>query len=137
MLFYTSGVIRPRDNAYAMPLLQGIHMGSSPESEALMEGEWRNGSWAELVKVPAENVHILNEHVLTNELGYKLEDLGYINTLAVAYGGLSDVGLRPGEAVIVAPATGNFGAQQSLSPWLWGHQRLLQWDATKISLSRC
>ncbi|KIW00082.1 uncharacterized protein PV09_08424 [Verruconis gallopava] len=110
MLVYASGVIRPRDNTLAMPLLQGIHMGLVPESEALMKGEWRNGTWAELVKVPAENVHVLNEKVLIKDLGYKVIDLGYISTLMVAYGGLSDVRIRPGETVVVAPATGNFGS---------------------------
>ena len=59
MLVYTSGVIRHRDSTSATPLLQGILMGYTPESEALMQGEWRNGTWAELVKVPAENVHVL------------------------------------------------------------------------------
>src|SRR6478735_6373112 len=61
MLLFTNGVIRPRDRNVATPLLQGIHMGSTSESEALMSGEWRNGTWAELVKVPAECVHILDE----------------------------------------------------------------------------
>ncbi|OAQ64697.1 GroES-like protein [Pochonia chlamydosporia 170] len=110
MLVYTSGVIRPRDNTTALPLLQGIHMGNTPESEALMSEEWRNGTWAELVKVPAENVHVLNEDALIKKLGYEVEDLGYISTLAVPYGGLSDVGLRPGETVIVAPASGSFSS---------------------------
>ncbi|RYC58342.1 hypothetical protein CHU98_g7856 [Xylaria longipes] len=110
MFVYASGAVRHRDNAMAMPLLQGVLMGYTPESEALMKGEWRNGTWAELVKVPAENVHLLNERVLTKELGYNIIDLGYISTLMVAYGGLSDVGLRPGETIVVAPATGNFGS---------------------------
>jgi NADPH:quinone reductase-like Zn-dependent oxidoreductase len=110
MLVFASGVLRPRDNPFALPLLQGIHMGASPESEAIMKGEWRNGCWAELVKVPAETVHILNEQILTKQLGYNIEDLGFISTLAVAYGGLNDVSLKPGETVIVAPATGNFGS---------------------------
>ncbi|KAI0799072.1 GroES-like protein [Xylaria sp. FL0064] len=110
MLVYTSGVVRPRDNTLATPLLQGILMGYTPESEALMQGEWRNGTWAELVKVPAENVHVLDEQVLTKQLGYDIIELGYISTLMVAYGGLCDVGLRPGETIVVAPATGNFGS---------------------------
>ncbi|KAM6505283.1 hypothetical protein FSOLCH5_014513 [Fusarium solani] len=110
MLVFASGVLRLRDNSSALPLLQGIHMGASLESEAIMKGEWRNGCWAELVKVPAENVHVLNEQVLTKQLGYNIEDLGFISTLAVPYGGLSDIGLKPGETVIVAPATGNFGS---------------------------
>ncbi|KAH7325572.1 GroES-like protein [Stachybotrys elegans] len=109
MLVFTDGIIRPRDHNLAPPLLQGIHMGFTRESEALMSGEWRNGTWAELVKVPAECVHILDEQKL-QALGYGIEDLGYISTLAVAYGGLSDINLRPGETVIIAPATGNFGS---------------------------
>ncbi|KND91972.1 hypothetical protein TOPH_03280 [Tolypocladium ophioglossoides CBS 100239] len=110
MLVFMSGLLRPRDNISVPPSLQGMYMGATAESQALMKGEWRNGSWAELVKVPAENIHILNEQVLTKGLGYDIEDLGYISTLAVAYGGLSDVGVRPGETVLVAPATGNFGS---------------------------
>ncbi|KAJ3494535.1 hypothetical protein NLG97_g4017 [Lecanicillium saksenae] len=110
MLVYTSGIIRPRDSIRATPNLQGIQMGFTPEHEALMRGEWRNGCWAELVKVPAENVHILDEKRLTEKLGYDLVDLGYLSTLAVAYGGLDDVNLCPGETAIIAPATGNFGS---------------------------
>ncbi|KAH7131672.1 alcohol dehydrogenase GroES domain-containing protein [Dactylonectria estremocensis] len=110
MLVFASGVVRPRDNSSALPSLQGILMGASLESEAIMKGEWRNGCWAEFVKVPAENVHVLNERILIKKLDYNIEDLGFISTLAVAYGGLSDIGLKPGETVIVAPATGNFGS---------------------------
>lgn len=54
-----------------------------------MSGEWQNGSWAELVKVPAEFAHVLNERKF-QALGYGIEELGCISTLAVAYGGLSD-----------------------------------------------
>ncbi|KAK0762016.1 hypothetical protein N5P37_004816 [Trichoderma harzianum] len=60
--------------------------------------------------LPAENIHVLNEYILTKELGYSFEDLGYISTLAVPFSGLSDISLRPGETVIVAPATRNFGS---------------------------
>ncbi|KAI0437079.1 GroES-like protein [Xylaria telfairii] len=95
MLVYSSSVVRHRDNTM---------------SEAPMQGEWRNGTWAELIKVPAENVHVLNEQVLTKEFDYKIAHPGYISTFMVAYGGLSDVGLRPCETIVVAPATGNFGS---------------------------
>lgn len=110
MLVFMSGLLWSRDNTSVPPILQGMYMGATAESEALMKGEWRNGSWAELVKVPAENIHVLDEQALTKGLGYDIEDLGYISTLAVAYGGLNDVGVRPGETVLVAPATGNFGS---------------------------
>lgn len=38
-----------------------------------------------------------------------MKDLGSLMTLAVAFGGLDTAKLRPGETVIIAPATGSFG----------------------------
>lgn len=38
-----------------------------------------------------------------------MKDLGSMMTLAVAFGGLDTAKLRPGETVIIAPATGSFG----------------------------
>lgn len=136
MLVYTSGIIRPRDNLLAPPNLQGISMGFTPEHEVLMKGEWRNGCWAELVKVPAETVHILDEHRLTKELGYALEDLGYLSTLAVAYGGLSDVNLTPGETVVVAPATGNFGSAAVLVALAMGAGKVIAMGRNSDKLAR-
>ncbi|UNI23746.1 hypothetical protein JDV02_009547 [Purpureocillium takamizusanense] len=111
-LVYTSGVLRGRDStsANSTPVLHGLFMGFAPEGQALMQGEWRDGTWAELVKLPAENVHVLNEDILIKKLGYRVEDLSYLSTLAVPHGGLSDAGLRTGETVLIAPATGSFGS---------------------------
>ncbi|KAK2685006.1 hypothetical protein QWA68_016204 [Fusarium oxysporum] len=135
MLVFTDGVIRPRDSNVATPLLQGIHMGSTSESEALMSGEWRNGTWAELVKVPAECVHILDEDRLKT-LGYSIDELGYISTLAVAYGGLSDISLRPGETVIVAPATGNFGSAAVLVAQALGAGKIIAMGRNEEKLKK-
>lgn len=52
---------------------------------------------------------MLDESILLGRLGYKLEDLGPLMTLAVAFGGLDTAKVRPGETVIIAPATGSFG----------------------------
>ncbi|KAJ9138653.1 Alcohol dehydrogenase GroES domain-containing protein [Pleurostoma richardsiae] len=102
----------PSDAPHLRP---GTHAGSTPESWALMEDEWRDGTWAELARVPAENVHLLDEARLLGSreggasgLGYALEDLAALYTLAVPYGGLRDVGVAAGETVLVAPATGVF-----------------------------
>jgi threonine dehydrogenase-like Zn-dependent dehydrogenase len=43
-------------------------------------------------------------------LGYKLEELMYLFALMVPCGGLLDVGVKTGERVIIAPATGTFGS---------------------------
>lgn len=81
-------------------------------------GSWRRyggtGVNAELVCAPVENVHVLDGDVLfgrrgRRQLGYQLRDLGALLTLAVPFGGLDAVHVRPGETVVVAPATGSFG----------------------------
>ena len=50
----------------------GLHGGAAMR---LMEGEWRNGSFAEYAKFPLENVFVLDEDVLCGALGYSIEDL--------------------------------------------------------------
>ncbi|KAF8208692.1 hypothetical protein K438DRAFT_282536 [Mycena galopus ATCC 62051] len=74
-----------------------------------MEGEWRDGTYAEYAKVPLENCFPLDEARLLGDLGYKVEDLMYIGAMSVPFGGLRDVGVKAGEKVINAPATGSFG----------------------------
>jgi D-arabinose 1-dehydrogenase-like Zn-dependent alcohol dehydrogenase len=82
----------------------------SETAKSMMENEWRNGSWGELVRVPVENVHPLDEtRLLAGGLGYGIDDLGFLSALMVTFGGLRDVDVRPGETVLVAPATGYFG----------------------------
>ncbi|KAK1749344.1 NAD(P)-binding protein [Echria macrotheca] len=107
-LVYIDPVIRAADLSHTQ-ILHGLNSGPSAAGKALAAGEWRNGSWGELVRVPAENVHLLDEAVLLHELGYTLDDLGYLLSLMITYGGLRDVDVRPGETVLVAPATGSFG----------------------------
>ncbi len=39
-----------------------------------------------------------------------MDDLGYLLSLMIVYGGLGDVDVRPGKVTLVAPATGSFGS---------------------------
>lgn len=93
--------------------LSAIHQGFSSGSPGLMS-YWRDGSYAEYMACPLENVYPLSEALLTpaeqGGLGYKVEDLLYITRVLVPYGGLADIGLRPSETVLIAPATGGFGS---------------------------
>lgn len=109
-------VIRPRDHTTDNFLL-GAHGGrpGGPASQ-IMASTWRDGTFAQVVAAPVENVHVLDEEVLLGQggmlghgYGYGLHDLSVLMALAVPYGGLDAVGLRPGETVVVAPATGGFG----------------------------
>jgi len=107
-LVWVDPVIRAGDGS-STRILHALNSGPSAAGKALAEGEWRNGSWGQVVRVPAENVHLLDEDALFHDLGYGIDDLGYLLALMIAYGGLRDVDIRPGETVLVAPATGSFG----------------------------
>jgi threonine dehydrogenase-like Zn-dependent dehydrogenase len=112
-LVLVDSFIHGRDDPSAT-ILSGTHEGMTDESRALMRGEWRDSTYAEYAKMPIENLYPLDEQRLLGSpadggLGYTPEELSYISALAVAYGGLSDIELKAGETVIVAPATGGFG----------------------------
>jgi D-arabinose 1-dehydrogenase-like Zn-dependent alcohol dehydrogenase len=112
-LVFVDCVIRGRDDPSAI-ILSGITEGASEGSRKLMHGEWRDSTYAEYVKAPLESCFPLNESFLCGSptgggLGYEVERLAYISALLVPYGGLRDIRLEPGETVIIAPATGQFG----------------------------
>ena len=63
--------VRARD-APELSILMGLHGGGAKE---LMDGEWRNGSFAEYARFPLENVFALDEDRLFGKLKYSVEDL--------------------------------------------------------------
>ena len=89
-------------------ILSGMHSGGSDGSRKLMQGEWRDSSYAEMMKAPLESVFPLNEDILLNKMGYKVEELTYILRQLIPMGGLFDLDIRAGDRIIVAPATGAF-----------------------------
>ena len=107
-LVHVNIVFSGRDDPTAV-FLSGIIEGHTEGSKKLVAGEWRDSTYAEYAKVPLEACTVLHEKRLCGEYNYKIEELAYISTPLVPYGGLRDVGLQPGETVIVAPATGQFG----------------------------
>jgi threonine dehydrogenase-like Zn-dependent dehydrogenase len=61
-----------------------------------------------------ENCYPLNEKRLLGSpadggLGYQIKDISYALRQLVPFGGLVDIDLKPGETIIIAPATGAFG----------------------------
>ena len=105
-LVFCDITIHGRDDPDVL-FLMGVH-GGTLASQKLMEGPWRNSSFAELAKFPLENVFTLDEDVLCDQLQYSYPDLCYMGACLVPYGGLAD-NIQPGDTVIVAPATGKFG----------------------------
>lgn len=93
----------------SVAILLGLHGGGYPAATKLMEGEWRNGTYAELVKLPLENIYPLNEDILVKRMAYSMPDLLWLTVCVIPQGGLMDIEVIPGDTVIVAPATGRFG----------------------------
>ncbi|PKX91348.1 putative isopropanol dehydrogenase [Aspergillus novofumigatus IBT 16806] len=111
-LVYVDLTVRARDDPLkeqGTAILQGLFGGITPEARILSENDWRHGSWAEKQIVPLENVHVLDESLLCEQMGYSPARLTWINTLLVPYGGLLSGALQPGETVIVCFASGHFG----------------------------
>ena len=108
-LVYVELMVRARDDP-STRILRGFNEGTTEGTRRLLHGEWRNGCWATLATAPMESVHALDENILVGRLGYRLEDLGCLSQLIVSYGGLSDIDLKAGETILIAPATGSFGS---------------------------
>ncbi|KAL2171411.1 hypothetical protein VTG60DRAFT_3054 [Thermothelomyces hinnuleus] len=86
---------------------------SSPQSLKFMADNWAAGCMAEYARAPLENCYPLDEKRLCGSpaaggLGYSVEDLLPLPTQLVALGGLRALDVKPGERVMVAPATGTF-----------------------------
>ena len=131
--------IRGRDDPSAA-MLSGISDGGHPGARKLMDGEWRDSSFAQFVKVPLENCHALDEARLCGSraaggLGYTMDQLAWMGMPIVGYGGLRSIELQAGETVIVAPATGGFGGAAALAAVAMG-ARVIAMGRNKNALRR-
>jgi NADPH:quinone reductase-like Zn-dependent oxidoreductase len=72
-LVFCDMTVRARDDP-DKAILMGLH-GGIGEEKKLMEGVWRDGSFAEYARWPVENVHVIDEEVVCKKLGYSVEDL--------------------------------------------------------------
>ncbi|KIX09296.1 uncharacterized protein Z518_00375 [Rhinocladiella mackenziei CBS 650.93] len=97
--FFTQSRDNPDDS-----ILAGF-MGGNQQ----LEETWNNNTLAEYAEVPLERIWTLNEDLLCKTKGYSFTDLSYLGTVGIPLVGLLDMGVRPGDSVIVAPATGTFG----------------------------
>ena len=75
-LVYCDITIRARDNPN-LAILMGLH---GEAAMRLMEGEWRNSTFAQYTKFPLENVFALDEDILCDKLGYSTDDLCAISS---------------------------------------------------------
>jgi len=111
-LVFIDVTFRSRDDPSHV-FLSAIMQGFTAGSKKLMT-HWRDGSYAEYMAVPLENIYPVSEHLLRSAdqggMDYKIGDLLYVHRAFVPYGGLSDINLKVGETILIAPATGGFGS---------------------------
>ena len=101
---YCDPTVRARDNRPAPDImLQGIIAPS--EAAMRLHHYHRHGAWAEVLRVPTENVTALGA-IAPGEA----ERWSVMGRLLVPYGGLLAGELRAGETVLVNGATGAFGS---------------------------
>lgn len=133
-LVFVDCVVRARDDPDTTFLL-AIHDSGTPGSQKLARDVWRDGTFAEYARLPLENCVPLNEKRLCGELNYKIADLMYMDYLLVPYGGLRDIGLEPGETVVVSPATGGYSGAAVMVAVAMG-ARVIAMGRNEVELAR-
>ena len=123
--------IEPGTLVYAAPQIGSANGSAKPDDvligltgmtaeSARIQDIWTDGSFAEFVHYPAENIT-----PLTGLEAHDPAKLGAIMYLAVPYGGLLSVDLKPTETVIIGGATGNFGAHGVLMALAMGAAKVI------------
>ena len=101
---YCDPTLRARDGQGLPAIaLQGL-TANGPAAMAV-QLQYRNGSWAEKLRLPLENVVPLGDIFAADAARWLM-----LGTMLVPYGGLSSVGLTAGETVVINGATGSFGS---------------------------
>lgn len=96
--------VRSRDDAVAPDItLQGV--SARGDGGMRLQKHFRDGSFAEQIRVPTENVKRLGHIDAADATQWCA-----IGTMLVPYGGFLAANLQPGETVLVSGATGNFGS---------------------------
>lgn len=86
--------VRARDDP-GESILFGIFGEFSTTAKKVMEGEWRDATWAEDAKFPLENLYVMKKKVLRKELGYKIDELATLLNCTVPFGELSGIEVLP------------------------------------------
>jgi len=101
---YCDPIVRSRDDLLSPDItLQG--WSARGASGLRLQQYFRDGSWAEQMRVPTENAKRIGAIDEADAAAWCA-----LGTLLVPYGGFLAANLQPGETVLVSGATGNFGS---------------------------
>ncbi|KAI8594656.1 alcohol dehydrogenase zinc-binding domain protein, partial [Dissophora ornata] len=119
-MVYIDPTVRARDHPISpQVMLQGlIAVGEAQK----MQDVWLNGSWAEEMLVPTENVTVIPPSVQAKFDATQLTSLG---NYAVVYGGFVAADFKAGQTVVITGSTGPFGASAVAVALSLGARRVL------------
>ena len=101
---YCDPTVRSRDTALSPDItLQG--WSARGEGGLRLQKYFRDGSWAEQMRVPTENAIAIGSLEEVDAASWCA-----LGTLLVPYGGFLAANLQAGETVLISGATGNFGS---------------------------
>lgn len=101
---YCDPTLRARDGQ-GLPAISLQGLTANGPAALAIQRQYPNGSWAEKLRLPLENVVPLGD--IEDDDAARWLTLG---TMLVPYGGLLSIGLSAGETVVVNGATGSFGS---------------------------
>ncbi|KAF9140440.1 hypothetical protein BG015_001663 [Linnemannia schmuckeri] len=118
-MVFIDPTVRSRDHPVTPDaMLQGlIAFGRSKELQKV----WNNGSWAEEILVPLENLTVIPESV---QAKFNPAELTSVGNYAVPPGGLYP-NLRPGQTVVITGSTGMFGSSAVAVALALGARRVI------------
>ncbi len=125
---YCDPTLRGRD-AQGLPAISLQGLTANGPAAMPIQRQYRDGSWAEKLRLPLENVVPLgdiDEGSASNWLT--------LGSMLVPYGGLSSVGLQAGETVVVNGATGSFGSAAVAVALAMGAARVVATGRNQVAL---
>ncbi|KAF9963750.1 hypothetical protein BGZ70_007213 [Mortierella alpina] len=118
-MVYVDPTIRARDHPInPQGILQGVFM--PPGLDGLLE--WRHGSLAEELLIPAENVTVIPTSV---QQKYTSEQLTSLAVLTIPHGGMVSAGLKQGQTIAITGSTGSYGSAAVAVALAMGARRVL------------
>lgn len=114
-LVFFDPLLRARDSPERVRFASLVYHGLNASCFNSLEcSGYADGSYAQYMRAPLENCYLLDEARLLGDpkdggLKYKTYQLCEIARLLRPFGGLNSIGVKPGETVLVTPATTSNG----------------------------